>query len=328
MVARGLTVLTRVHQRFALRAIARGGVLTLMGAILVFSGTQGALHAQLVPFNAKYNSGQNVQPIFEGWSRNADGSFTLHFGYLNRNYVEEPHVPIGSNNQIEPGGPDRGQPTYFYPRVNRYAFSITVPKDWDKTREVVWTLTANGRTDRAFGFLQADWEVDEGVILSNTVLSARGRGAGNQPPVLKIDPIASPTTTAPVTLTALVTDDGLPKGSAARRQAATGQETPPTLQNMPEAPVNVPQVQRGGPLGRRAGPPAGLSVTWIVWRGPAGVLFEPQAYAPVKDGRAVTSAVFEKPGEYVLRARATDTVAVVTQDVKVTVTGQSSATPR
>lgn len=298
-------------------------VLLAAAAVLaVVIASRHDLAAQLVPFNVKYNSGQNVQPVFEGWSRNADGSFTMHFGYLNRNYVEELHVPIGTNNQIEPAGPDRDQPTYFYTRVNRYAFSVTVPKDWDKTREVVWTLTANGKTDKAYGFLQADWEVDMGVILSNTVLSARGRGEGNQPPVLKIDPIAPPTTGSPIALTALVTDDGLPKPGTGRRRAATGQETPPTLQNMPEAPVNVPDVQRGGALARRNAPPSGLSVSWLVWRGPAGVVFEPAMYTPVKDGQAVTTATFQKPGEYVLRARATDTVATVTQDVKITISAR------
>ena len=35
--------------------------------------------------NFRFNSGQSVQPIFEGWSRLPDGSFNLHFGYLNRN---------------------------------------------------------------------------------------------------------------------------------------------------------------------------------------------------------------------------------------------------
>ena len=35
--------------------------------------------------NFKYNSGQDIQPVFEGWSQNADGSFAMHFGYLNRN---------------------------------------------------------------------------------------------------------------------------------------------------------------------------------------------------------------------------------------------------
>jgi len=52
----------------------------------------------------QFNAGQHIQPIFDGWTRNADGSFQLHFGYLNRNYVEQIHVPIGPANTIEPDG--------------------------------------------------------------------------------------------------------------------------------------------------------------------------------------------------------------------------------
>ena len=80
--------------------------------------------------NIKYNSGQTVQPIFEGWTKNADGSFNLFFGYLNRNHVQELSVPVGPENQVEPAGPDRGQPTYFYPRFNRQLFSVTVPANF------------------------------------------------------------------------------------------------------------------------------------------------------------------------------------------------------
>jgi hypothetical protein len=285
--------------------------------------------AQLLPFNVKFNSGQNIQPVFEGWVRNDDGTITMHFGYLNRNYVEELHVPIGPNNQIEPGGPDRGQPTYFYTRINRYAFTVTVPKDWDKKREVVWTLTANGKTDKAYGWLQPEWEISTDVILSNSALGvgARGRNAGNQPPVVKIEAASQAAMGSPLTVTALVTDDGLPKPGAARRRTAVGQETPPTLQNMPEAPVNVPSVQREGNLGRRAAPPAGLFVNWIVWRGPASVSFEPDKM-PVKDGKAVTSVTFARPGEYVLRARATDGAETVARDVTVVVSEQGAAKAR
>src|SRR5439155_3062291 len=35
------------------------------------------------PFGFKFNSGQDVQPIFEGWASNPDGSFAMYFGYLN-----------------------------------------------------------------------------------------------------------------------------------------------------------------------------------------------------------------------------------------------------
>src|SRR5712691_11023672 len=71
-------------------------------------------------------TGQNIAPAYEGWEPNPDGSFNLVFGYLNRNWEEEFHVPIGPNNSIEPGGPDQGQPAYFFPRRNRFVFRVRV----------------------------------------------------------------------------------------------------------------------------------------------------------------------------------------------------------
>src|ERR1700675_3768504 len=94
----------------------------------------------------QYARGQNVAPVFEGWERNADGTFNMVFGYLNRNYEEEVDIPIGPNNTIDPSGDDRGQPTHFYPRRQRFIFKVMVPKDWDKNRKVAWTLTSHGRT--------------------------------------------------------------------------------------------------------------------------------------------------------------------------------------
>jgi hypothetical protein len=49
------------------------------------------------------------------------------------------------------------------------------------------------------------------------------------------------------------------------------------------------------------------------------VAFEPTAIA-VKDGTAVVSATFKAPGEYLLRARASDGQAYMNQDLKVVVT--------
>ncbi len=70
------------------------------------------------PFGFKFNSGQSIQPIFEGWARNPDGTFSMYFGYLNRNYAETPIVPVGPDNKFEPGDPDRGQPTFFDTRIH------------------------------------------------------------------------------------------------------------------------------------------------------------------------------------------------------------------
>src|SRR5206468_1845340 len=74
--------------------------------------TVGAAAAAQIPFQPgwKYRSGQNVVPAFEGWERNADGSFDMIFGYYNRNYEETLDIPVGPGNSLEPGGPDQGQP--------------------------------------------------------------------------------------------------------------------------------------------------------------------------------------------------------------------------
>jgi len=282
------------------------------------------MSAQEFTNNFKYNRGQSVQPIFEGWSWAADSSINLHFGYLNRNYVQEPTVPIGGSNSIQPGGPDRGQPTFFYSRTQRNMFTVNLPKDWDPKREVIWTVTVNGKTERAVGWLQAEWEIDP--------VGGAGAGGGdtdperkmNQAPAITIDPLSPVTLPGVATLTATITDDGLPKPRP-RSKPAVGQETPPTLQGGTDAPVNVPAVATaaretppGATPGAGGGRPLGLHVSWIVWRGPAAAAFAPP-FAEPKDTKAVTTATFSTPGEYVLRARVTDTFKTVTRDVRVTV---------
>ena len=94
--------------------------------------------------------GQSVALVYEGFWRNADGSFDLLFGYFNRNWEEEFDVPVGPGNTVEPGGPDQGQPTHFYPRRNQFIFKIRVPANFGN-KEVVWTLTTNGSPRRRTG---------------------------------------------------------------------------------------------------------------------------------------------------------------------------------
>ena len=93
--------------------------LTPLLALAVVLGAAAEGRAQADPQNFLFSSGQTIQPFFDGWSHHPDGGFDMHFGYLNRNYVEELHIPVGAANRMAPGGPDRGQPTYFYPRTNR-----------------------------------------------------------------------------------------------------------------------------------------------------------------------------------------------------------------
>src|SRR5262245_40216245 len=107
--------------------------LGLLAIVAFLCGTGGvAAQGNPDPAGFKFNSGQSLQPVFEGWSRNADGTFLMWFGYLNRNYVETLIVPTGPDNKLEPGSADRGQPTYFDTRIHHKEFSVSVPKDWGK----------------------------------------------------------------------------------------------------------------------------------------------------------------------------------------------------
>ncbi len=268
--------------------------------------------------NFRFNSGQPVQPIYEGWQRNPDGTISMYFGYINRNYAEELPVPIGSANSFSPGTPDRGQPTLFYSRIHRQLFNVKVPGNWGKTQELTWTVTANGTTLKAVGWMQPEWEIDaEGGGQTRNEEARK-----NKAPTLEVDGRATVSLSNRLTLAARVADDGLPKPRG-KKTVPIGQESPPTLLPLPgdaEVPVNVPEAPEPGRVRRGSGP-QGLAVNWLVWRGPAAATFAPPAAAGVKDGQAVVTAVFKKPGTYVLRAKATDgALSSEAKEVIVTVT--------
>src|SRR5215831_19227480 len=54
-------------------------------------------------------------------------------------------------------------------------------------------------------------------------------------------------------------------------------------------------------LPERGGKPVGMTALWSKYRGPGTVRFEP-ARSRVTDGRAVMTAIFSEPGEYILQA--------------------------
>ena len=160
----------------------------------------------------QFARGQNVAPAFEGWEHNPDGTYSLVFGYLNRNYEEEVDIPLGSENSITIGSEvygDKGQPTHFYPRRQRFLFRVVVPADWDKKQKVVWTLTSRGRTDQAKGWLQPEWELSQDVIVEN--MGGGVPDPNNRAPVVTVDPAQTVALPNPATLIATATDDGLPK---------------------------------------------------------------------------------------------------------------------
>jgi hypothetical protein len=273
------------------------------------------------PSGFKFDSGQSIQPIFEGWAQNPDGTFLMYFGYLNRNYVETPVVPVGPDNKFEPGDPDRGQPTFFDTRIHRKEFSVRVPGDWGK-KELVWSVTVGGATEKAIAWLQPEWEIDP-------IYAGKTRNAEslkNRAPSMTLDVPSAVTLPNTLTLTASVEDDGLPTPRKGPPTRAIGQETPPTLKprpDQPEVPVNVPTVARGrGDAAQGAQGLQGLRVNWLLWRGPAAVTFD-RTTVQVKDGKAVATAKFTKPGTYIMRARATDGELTDQKEFTVTVSGLS-----
>ncbi|HMD37336.1 MAG TPA: hypothetical protein VKH42_20310 [Vicinamibacterales bacterium] len=271
--------------------------------------------SQSTELHIRFNSGQSVVPVYEGWERVPDGSFNMVFGYLNRNHVEELSLPVGAKNGFEPGPADRGQPTYFYPRENHFLFRVNVPTDWDRKKELVWTIVGNGKTEVARATLLDIWEIDRKVEVSNNggVQITNEMIAKDAPPVVKIDPIARPRAGVAVTITATVTDDGLPPPNMKPRAP---RQVEPSLRGAPPSPVNVPLPARPRPV------PGAVSVLWQVYRGPAPVAFDPEGYAKVpgdKGGRVEVKATFSKPGTYTLRAFGHDTLLRAAYDVTVTV---------
>jgi hypothetical protein len=281
-------------------------------------GTAVALFAA-TPRGQQPTTGLNIAPVYEGWEQNADGSYNLIFGYLNRNWSEWINVPIGPANTLDPGGSDQGQPTHFLPRRNQFVFRVKVPKDFG-TREVVWTLTSNGKTEKAYGTLKPDYIVDSTVMMANFgaggQLGTTPDLVGNQTPVLEIrsDRTLRAKVGEPVTLTAVATDDGKPRV----RPMAAIVGTSRTLPNSA----------------------TGLRVAWFKYRGTGEVTFDPPQFSVWEDTRdganspwaagwktpAVPAdntwdvrATFKAAGEYVLRCIAHDGGLAVADNVSVIV---------
>jgi hypothetical protein len=258
------------------------------GAFLVFLAAPYSF-AQIpssIPYTGQYNRGQDVVPVYEGWKPNPDGTFTMYFGYFNRNYQEELDIPLGPNNSIDPGG-DRGQPSHFYPRRHLFVFKVVVPKDWGLERRVIWTLNLRGKANTAKGWLKAEWEINDEVMMEN---AGAAIDPENEPPVITGSGSQTISLAGSLTLTATAQDDGRPK----------------------------PRAQRTPDEGER---PQGLSIRWIQYRGPGPVIFT-STTPSTGYGKPVTSttqASFKVPGVYVLRAIASDGLLEAFHDVTVTV---------
>ena len=286
-----------------------------------------------------YNQGQSVSPAYEGWMDNEDGSFSMVFGYMNRNWEEEPDVPVGADNFFSPGPQDRGQPTHFLPRRNRFVFKVSVPADFGE-RELMWTLRVNGEEYVAYGSLKQDYFVDNVVIMSETGTLGAGTSdpalRAHTPPVVEMETPSQIEAVVgrPVRIVARVTDDGLPRRSS-RQQLPVTEEGKLDLTRALRAPPSRITVEKI----------IGLNMSWSVYRAPPGVAqdvasfnppqvavwedtrpFSNSPWAPFwvppalpEDGRWITEVTFSEPGTYLLRGRADDGGLFTDREITVTV---------
>ncbi|PCH60079.1 MAG: hypothetical protein COC19_06370 [SAR86 cluster bacterium] len=284
------------------------GCMALMASLFVLTTTVAQADT--------YRKGQHLEPAYEGWRPNDDGSFSFMFGYMNLNWEEELNLSIGAVNNFAPGDADRGQPTHFQPRRNRFTFEVTVPSDWGD-RELVWTVMANGVERKAYATLAIDYLVDDIVIASETGSLGAGTSSpesrSNTAPVSEIlgDNIRTVRVGQALDLSVHVVDDGLPKP----RRSASG-IVGITKSRMLRPPSRV-----------TVGKTNGLFLSWSVYRGEGDVTFDPpmpkswedtrtSANSPwgalwrpptvPEDGMYHNTVTFDQPGTYVLWSRSDD----------------------
>jgi hypothetical protein len=250
-----------------------------VGQFLAAAAFCALLHAQNLPLEPVHESGASVTGAFEGWFKNADGTFSLLFGYFNRNTKQEVDIPVGPNNRIDSGGPDQGQPTHFLTGRQWGMFSVRVPADFGKNK-LIWTLVANGQELVIPASLHPDYEVSP---LAEAAV-------GNTPPVLRFAE-NGPSTQGP-------------GGMTVERTAKVGTALDLTVWVQDDAKLTT---SSGAPP-RNLGLP--VTMHWTKFRGPGAVTFsnarpEVETLAggtprvPFK-GKATTTATFSTAGDYVL----------------------------
>ena len=303
-----------------------------LAALLLTAGFSTQSFAQL-----SYRKGQHVEPAYEGWRPNDDGTISLVFGYFNENWEETPDIPVGENNYFSPGEIDRGQPTHFLPRRNRFTFEIVVPGDFGGDDEVVWTLTSpNGVTKSAYATLMTDYKIDNIIIASETGSLGAGTSSpesrANVAPTTEIigDLVRTVRVGEPLTVQTRVTDDGIPKPG---RVGSRGVFAPESHEEWVEGIMRRPRRTTVGKVN-------GLYLSWNKYRGPGEVTFDPPQVKAWEDTRASANSpwgylwtppevpqdgihdveiTFSEPGQYLLWGRADDGGLYTDQYLEVTV---------
>lgn len=169
---------------------------------------------------------QPIYPSYEGFTKNADGTLTLSFGYYSHN-AEVVTIPVGPDNSFAPTPDDRQQPTVFRPGHWERQCVMVVPGNFDG--KLLWNLSYAGKaTATSQRMLQSNWFLVDDVDLITKSIDSKTAKQGvclNRPPEVSVlgslRKRGAPTTIATPfavgqteSLFGSVNDEGLPRGKA------------------------------------------------------------------------------------------------------------------
>ena len=179
-----------------------------------------ALAFLALPAAVQAQRNQPIYPAYDGYVKNADGSYTIAFGYFSHN-AEPVSIQPGPENVFAPDPGDRQQPVVFKPGQQRFQCVMIVGADL--ATKMRWTLTYAGTTTgTSERTLQSNWNLVEGAaeigridiakaprgVCLNRAPSVRLLGKTARKGEVTIDAL----TTEDLHLFGSVSDEGLPRG--------------------------------------------------------------------------------------------------------------------
>ncbi len=280
-------------------------------ALLLWSASAGPtpLEAQVRrPLAPSPSGGLPVSPFMEGWYDNGDGTYTISFGYWNRNEEEVVEILLGENNSIEPAEFDGMQPTIFLPGRHRGVFAVTISEDM-RDENIWWTIrNKNGEVHRVPGRTRpANYQLDwyprpHGTVAPLVWFESEGN-ARQGPPGVMAQETQTVAVGSPITLSVNVRDpserdpedfrfrEAIPVRVVWFRYQGPGEVEFTRHESTPEPEPEEEEADadpggRGDGRGREQEPPGPETIELPEGRGTASVY-----------------ATFSEPGDYVLRAQ-------------------------
>jgi len=172
---------------------------------------------------ARTQTNQPIYPVYDGFLKNPDGSYTLSFAYFSHN-ADTVTIAPGPSNAFGPAPGDRLQPTVFKPGHWRFQCVMVVPPDFDG--KLRWSLTYAGTTTgTSERMLQSNWNLVEGAAALAKIDYAKvPKGVClNRPPTVRVlgltprrdeVPVMTVGVNEALNLFGSAHDEGLPRGRA------------------------------------------------------------------------------------------------------------------